>query len=77
MKKITKLTPQFIKQIIVEEKQKIKDELNAQMLEEKKVLLQKLRLLKKINEKQNSHLNETKDLNSMRKKIIKSIRRSK
>ena len=74
MKKIKKLTPAYIKQIIAEEKQNIQKELNEKMLEEKKALLEKLRLLKKINDRQNSTINESKNLNRMKIKLIKSIK---
>ena len=62
-----KLTPATIKRIIAEEKQKLQDE-------KKQKLLEQLRLLKKIKDRQVNSLNEAKQLHKMKKKLIKSIK---
>ena len=60
MRRIIKLTPDTIKKIIKEEKQK---------------LLKKLRLLKKIKTQQINSLSEAKKLNDIKKRILSSIKR--
>ena len=67
MRRIMKLTPATIKRIIAEEKQKLQDE-------KKQKLLEQLRLLKKIKDRQVNSLNEAKQLHKMKKKLIKSIK---
>lgn len=77
MRRIMKLTPAIIKRIIAEERQKIQKEEEAIILEGKKKLLEKLRLLKKIKNKQMNSLNEAKELHNLKKKLIKSIKGDK
>jgi hypothetical protein len=72
-----KLTPATIKRIIAEERQKIEKEEEVIILEGKKKLLEKLRLLKKIKNKQMNSLNEAKELHNLKKKLIKSIKGDK
>ena len=60
MRRIIKLTPDTIKKIIKEEKQK---------------LLKKLILLKKIKTQQINSLSEAKKLNDIKKRILSSIKR--
>ena len=75
MRKIKKLTPELIKQIISEEKIKVDNFLQKKRLEEKNNLLKKLRLLKKISSKQKVALSENKKLDKMKSKLIKSIKK--
>jgi hypothetical protein len=77
MKRITKLTPGVIKRIINEERKKIHQEKESQQLDEQKKLLQKLRFLKKIKNKQMISLNEAKQLHIFKKKIISNIKKGK
>ncbi len=77
MRRIMKLTPATIKRIIAEERQKIEKEEEVIILEGKKKLLEKLRLLKKIKNKQMNSLNEAKELHNLKKKLIKSIKGDK
>lgn len=67
MRRIMKLTPAAIKQIIAEEKQKLKSENDQKLLEE-------LRLLKKIKDHQLSSLKEAKKLHAMKKVLIERIK---
>jgi len=75
MRKIKKLTPELIKQIISEEKIKVDNFLQKKRLEERNNLLKKLRLLKKISNKQKVSLSENKKLDNMKSKLIKSIKK--
>ncbi len=65
-----KLTPATIKKIIAEEKEKLQSEKKAKLLEQ-------LRLLKKIKDRQINSLNEAKQLHIMKKKLVKSIKGDK
>lgn len=67
MRKVFKLTPQTIKRLIKEERQKIE-------MEENKKLLESLRLLKKIKNHQIKSLKEAKQLHEMKKALIKKIK---
>lgn len=67
MRKVFKLTPQTIKKLIKEERQKIE-------IEENKKLLESLRLLKKIKNHQIKSLKEAKQLHEMKKVLIKKIK---
>lgn len=67
MRKVFKLTPQTIKRLIKEERQKIE-------MEENKKLLESLRLLKKIKNHQIKSLKEAKQLHEMKKVLIKKIK---
>ena len=77
MRRIMKLTPATIKRIIAEEREKLKLEEEAMILEGKEKLLKKLRLLKKIKNKQMDSLNEAKELHDLKKKLLKSIKGDK
>ena len=77
MRRIMKLTPATIKRIIAEERQKIKKEEEALIQEGKEKLLKKLRLLKKIKNKQMNSLNEAKELHDLKKKVLSSIKDNK
>ena len=70
MRRIIKLTPETIKRIIAEEKEKLQSEKNKKLLEQ-------LRLLKKIKNRQMNSLSEAKKLHDMKKKLIKSIKGEK
>ena len=70
MRRIIKLTPATIKRIIAEEKDKLQ-------VEKKQKLLEQLRLLKKIKDRQINSLNEAKQLHNMKKKLVKSIKGKK
>jgi len=67
MRKVFKLTPQTIKRLIKEERQKIE-------MEQNKKLLESLRLLKKIKNYQMKSLKEAKQLHEMKKVLIKKIK---
>jgi len=77
MKRIVKLTPDTIKRIIAEEKRKLEIEEQKLVIEGKQKLLKKLRLLKKIKNKQINSLNEAKELHDLKKKLLKSIKGGK
>ena len=77
MRRIIKLTPATIKRIIAEERQKIQKEEEALLKEGKEKLIKKLRLLKKIKEKQINSLSEAKELHSLKKKVLTSIKGDK
>jgi hypothetical protein len=70
MRRIIKLTPATIKRIIAEEKEKLQ-------AEKKQKLLEQLKLLKKIKNRQMNSLSEAKQLHNMKKKLIKSIKGEK
>ena len=70
MRRIMKLTPTTIKKIIAEEKEKLQSEKKAKLLEQ-------LRLLKKIKDRQINSLNEAKQLHIMKKKLVASIKGGK
>lgn len=67
MRKVFKLTPQTIKRLIKEERQKIE-------IKQNKKLLESLRLLKKIKNHQMKSLKEAKQLHEMKKVLIKKIK---
>ena len=75
MQRITKLTPAVIKRIISEEKEKLKREQDLKVLEEQKEILKKLKLLKKIKDRQINSLKEAKELHQMKKKIVDLIKK--
>ena len=77
MRRIMKLTPATIKRIIAEEREKLRLEEEALVLEGKQKLLKKLRLLKKIKNKQMNSLNEAKELHDLEKKLLKTIKGEK
>ena len=77
MRNVKKLTPEVIKQIIAEEKANVKSFLAKKMLKEDKNLLNKLRMLKKIDSIKPSSLNEQKQLDRLKYKIINSIKKRK
>lgn len=74
MRNIKKLTPEVIKQIIAEERVKVNKFLAKKRLQENKKLLNKLKLLKKLNNTQANSINESKVIDSMKTKLIKSIK---
>ena len=67
MKRIMKLTPEIIKTIIAEEREKIKKE-------KKQKLYEQLVLLKKIKDKQVESLSAAKELHEAKKILIKRIK---
>jgi len=74
VRNIKKLTPEVIKQIIAEERVKVNKFLAKKRLQENKKLLNKLKLLKKLNNTQANSINESKVIDSMKTKLIKSIK---
>ena len=68
MRKVLKLTPETIKRLIKEERNKLE-------LENNKKLLESLLLLKKIKQRQFKSLKEAKQLHEMKKTLIKKIKR--
>lgn len=77
MRNVKKLTPEIIKQIIAEEKENVKSFLAKKMLKENKSLLNKLRILKKINNLEPKTLKEEKNINVLKYKVVKSIKKGK
>ncbi len=77
MRNVKKLTPDIIKQIIAEEKENVKEFLTKKMLKENTKLLNQLRLLKKVNSITPKSLKEEKDLNTLKLKLIKNIKKGK
>ena len=77
MRNVKKLTPDIIKQIIAEEKENVKAFLAKKMLKENTKLLNQLRLLKKVNSITPKSLKEEKDLNTLKLKLIKNIKKGK
>ena len=77
MQRILKLTPGTIKKIIAEEREKLKAEHDEKLLEEKRILLQKLKLLKKIKNRQLNSLSEAKQLHNLKKKVVSTIKKGK
>lgn len=77
MRSIMKLTPATIKKIIAEEREKLNQEQNSHLQEQKEVLLKKLRLLKKIKNRQMKSLAEAKELHEAKKILIKNIKGKK
>ncbi len=77
MRNVKKLTPDIIKQIIAEEKENVKAFLTKKMLKENTKLLNQLRLLKKVNSITPKSLKEEKDLNTLKLKLIKNIKKGK
>jgi len=70
MRRIIKLTPETIKRLISEEREKLKKESNVKLLEQ-------LRLLKKIKNRQIKSLKEAKDLNKVKNAIVDIIKGKK
>ena len=70
MRRIMKLTPSTIKRLIAEERKKIEQE-------KKDKLLEQLRLLKKVKNRQMKSLKEAKDLNMLKQSIVKLIKGKK
>jgi hypothetical protein len=77
VRNVKKLTPKIIKQIISEEKENVKAFLMKKMLKEDKSLLKQLRLLKRINNLSPKSLKEEKNINMLKYKIIKNIKKRK
>jgi|TARA_B100000035_G_scaffold74356_1_gene61676 hypothetical protein len=77
LRNVKKLTPDIIKQIIAEEKENVKEFLTKKMLKENTKLLNQLRLLKKVNSITPKSLKEEKDLNTLKLKLIKNIKKGK
>lgn len=67
MRRIMKLTPETIKRIIAEEKEKLENE-------RKEKLLEHLRVLKKMKNYQIKTLKEAKQLHEAKKVLIKKIK---
>jgi HD superfamily phosphohydrolase len=74
MSKIFKLTPATIKRMIAEEKQKLVQEAKEKEAKEKRKLLEQLRFLKKLKNRQKKSLKEAKEIHSMKKAIAKKIK---
>ena len=70
MRRILKLTPETIKRIIAEERQKLEDENKARLLEQ-------LRLLKKIRDRQVKSIVEAKELHDAKMLLVKKIKGKK
>ena len=70
MRRILKLTPATIKRIIAEERQKLDNENNEKLLEQ-------LRLLKKIKDRQMKSIVEAKELHDLKKLLVKKIKGKK
>tara|TARA_A100001201_G_scaffold141250_1_gene136210 strand:- start:1257 stop:1469 length:213 start_codon:yes stop_codon:yes gene_type:complete len=70
MRRILKLTPETIKRIIAEERQKLEDENKARLLEQ-------LRLLKKIKDRQIKSIVEAKELHDAKMLLVKKIKGKK
>lgn len=70
MRRILKLTPSTIKKIIAEERQKLDNENNERLLEQ-------LRLLKKIKDRQMKSIVEAKELHDLKKLLVKKIKGKK
>ena len=70
MRRILKLTPSTIKKIIAEERQKLDNENNEKLLEQ-------LRLLKKIKDRQMKSIVEAKELHDLKKLLVKKIKGKK
>ena len=70
MRRIMKLTPEAIKRIIAEERQKINEE-------EKQKLFEALKLLKKIKKRQIKSLAEAKELHEAKMIIVNRIKGKK
>ena len=70
MRRIMKLTPSTIKRLIAEEREKLQQE-------KKVILLEQLRLLKKIKNRQIKSLKEVKELNEVKNTLITFIKGKK
>ncbi len=70
MKRILKLTPATIKRLIAEEREKLEKEKQQKLLEQ-------LRLLKKIKNRQMQSLFEAKELNEAKMLLVKKIKGKK
>ena len=70
MRRILKLTPEKIKQIIEEEREALRQE-------KKQKLLEHLKLLKKIKEQQKKSLKEVSQLHDVKMLLIKKIKGEK
>tara|TARA_B100000424_G_C22794238_1_gene426391 strand:- start:495 stop:728 length:234 start_codon:yes stop_codon:yes gene_type:complete len=77
MRSIMKLTPATIKRIIAEERERLDQEQNLHLQEQKEKLLEELRLLKKIKNRQMKSLAEAKELHEAKKILIKKIKGKK
>ena len=77
MRSIMKLTPATIKKMIAEEREKLNREEDLILQEQEEALLLKLRLLKKIKNRQIKSLQEAKDLNEATKILVKRIKGKK
>jgi len=67
MRRIMKLTPSTIKTIIAEEREKLDNERKSKLLEQ-------LRFLKKIKDRQVRALQEAKELHEAKKILVKKIK---
>jgi len=70
MRRIMKLTPETIKRIIAEEKEKLENERKSNLLEQ-------LRILKKIKDRQIKSLKEAKELHEAKMILVKKIKGKK
>ena len=77
MRSIMKLTPATIKRIIAEERERLDQEQDLHLQEQKEKLLEELRLLKKIKNRQMKSLAEAKELHEAKKILIKKIKGKK
>jgi len=77
MKRIKKLTPSLINQIIKEEREKIQKENAEQSKLNKRKLYEALTLLKKIKQKKQKTLSEQKVLDKMTSLLVKKIKKGK
>jgi len=75
MRKINLLTPSTIKKMINEERKKINQEIKADSKQQKKKLLEALRVLKKIKITEQRKKDQAKLLSVMKKKLVKKIKR--
>lgn len=75
MRKINLLTPSTIKKMINEERRKINQEIEAESKQQKKKLLEALRVLKKIKITEQRKKDQAKLLSVMKKKLVKKIKR--
>ena len=75
MRKTNLLTPDKIKKMINEEKQKLNQEFEEHSKKQKKKILEALRVLKKIKLTEQRKKDQAKLLSIMKQKLIKKIKR--
>jgi len=75
MRKTSLLTPEKIKKMINEEKEKINQEIKVESIKQKKKILEALRVLKKIKLTEQRKKDQAKLLSLMKQKLIKKIKR--